>query len=102
MHAIAAKALITILAAIAVAAGLALFTIAKQDGSKIGQVLGVAIFVLAAISAIYFTLWKYELLSLSAHSASGRISAWSAPRWPSGCNSTTPISICWRRAGLAP
>lgn len=40
MHAIAAKALITILAAAAVGAGVVLFTIAKQDGSKTGQILG--------------------------------------------------------------
>jgi hypothetical protein len=56
MHAIAAKALIIISAAIAVGAGVALFTIARQDGSKTGQVLGVAISVTAIISAIYFTL----------------------------------------------
>jgi hypothetical protein len=56
MHAIAAKALIVISAAIAVGAGVALFTIARQDGSKTGQVLGVAISVMAIISAIYFTL----------------------------------------------
>jgi hypothetical protein len=56
MDAIAVKALITILAALAVAAGVALFTIAKQDGSRTGQVLGVAIPLLAIISALYFTL----------------------------------------------
>jgi hypothetical protein len=54
MHTIAAKSLIVILAVIAVGAGVALFTIAKQDGSKTGQVLGVAIPVVAIISAIYF------------------------------------------------
>ena len=56
MHAIAAKALITILAAVAVGAGVALFTIAKQDGSKAGQFLGVAIPVAAIIAAVYFTI----------------------------------------------
>jgi bacteriorhodopsin len=56
MHAIAAKALITIVAAVAVGAGVVLFTIAKQDGSKTGQILGIAIPVVAIISAIYFTL----------------------------------------------
>jgi hypothetical protein len=56
MHAIATKVLITILAAAAVGAGVVLFTIAKQDGSKTGQILGVAIPVVAIVSAIYFIL----------------------------------------------
>jgi hypothetical protein len=56
MHAITVKALITFAAAVAVGAGVAIFTIAKQDGSKTGQVLGVAIPVVAIISAIYLAL----------------------------------------------
>jgi FtsH-binding integral membrane protein len=54
MHTIAAKALIIFLAAAAVGGGVALFTIAKQDDSKAGQFLGVAIPVCVIIAAIYF------------------------------------------------
>jgi len=54
--AIAVKALVILLAAVAVGAGVALFIIAKQDGSKTGQVLGVVIPILAIISAVYFTI----------------------------------------------
>ena len=43
MHTIAAKALIVILAASAVGGDEVIFTIAKQDGSKAGQFLGVTI-----------------------------------------------------------
>jgi hypothetical protein len=56
MHTIAAKALIIILAAAAVGGGVVLFTIAKQDGSKAGQFLGIAIPVVAIFTAIYFTI----------------------------------------------
>jgi hypothetical protein len=56
MQAITVNVLITFAAAVAVGAGVVLFTIAKQDGSKAGQVLGVAIPVAAIISAIYLTL----------------------------------------------
>jgi uncharacterized membrane protein HdeD (DUF308 family) len=56
MHTIAAKALIIILGAAAVCGGVVLFTIAKQDGSKAGQFLGVAIPVVAIIAAVYFTI----------------------------------------------
>ena len=56
MIAIAVKALVIFLAAVAVGAGVALFIIAKQDGSKTGQVLGVVIPILAIISAVYFTI----------------------------------------------
>ena len=56
MHTIATKALIIVLAAAAVGSGVVLFTIAKQDGSKAGQFLGVAIPVAAIIAAVYFTI----------------------------------------------
>jgi len=56
VNAIAVKAFIIFIAAVAVGAGVVLFIIAKQDGSKTGQVLGVVIPILAIISAVYFTL----------------------------------------------
>ncbi len=56
MHTIAANALIIILAAAAVGGGVVLFTIAKQDGSKAGQFLGVAIPVVAIFAAVYFII----------------------------------------------
>lgn len=56
VNAIALKALVIFVAAVAVGAGVALFIIAKQDGSKTGQVLGVVIPILAIVSAVYFTL----------------------------------------------
>jgi len=56
MHTIAAKALIIILAAAAVGGGVVLFMIAKQDDSKAGQFLGIAIPVVAIFTAIYFTI----------------------------------------------
>jgi hypothetical protein len=56
MYSIAVKILVTIGATAAVGVGVALFTIARQDGSKAGQVLGVAIPLVAIIFAIYFVL----------------------------------------------
>ena len=56
MHIIVAKALIVILAAAAVGGGVVLFTIAKQDGSKAGQFLGVVIPVVAIFTAVYFSI----------------------------------------------
>jgi hypothetical protein len=53
IYTIGVKALITLAAAIAVGAGVGLFTIARQDGSKSGQVLGIVIPIVAIISAIY-------------------------------------------------
>jgi len=55
VNAIAIKALIIFIAAVAVGASVALFIIAKQDGSKTGQILGVVIPILAILSAVYFT-----------------------------------------------
>jgi hypothetical protein len=55
MYNIAVKIIITLAIAIAVGFGVALFTIARQDGSKVGQVLGFAIPIVAIISAIYLT-----------------------------------------------
>jgi hypothetical protein len=55
VNAIAIKALIIFVAAVAVGAGVAQFIIAKQDGSKIGQILGVVIPIQAILSAVYFT-----------------------------------------------
>jgi hypothetical protein len=55
MHSIAIKVLITFTSALAVGLGAALFVIARQDGSKAGQILGVVIPVLAIISVIFFS-----------------------------------------------
>lgn len=43
-------------AKLSVVAGVALFVIAKQDGSRAGQILGVAIPLIGIVFAIYFTL----------------------------------------------
>jgi hypothetical protein len=53
MYAIAFKIVVTLGAALAVGAGVALFTIARQDGSRAGQILGVAIPIVAMVVAIY-------------------------------------------------
>jgi hypothetical protein len=53
MHAIIFKVIVTLGAALAVGAGVALFTIARQDDSRTGQIIGVVIPVVALIVAIY-------------------------------------------------
>ena len=53
MYAIAFKGIVTLGAALAVGAEVALFTIARQDGSRAGQRLGAAIPIGATTVAIY-------------------------------------------------
>jgi hypothetical protein len=66
VNAIAIKALIIFIAAVAVGAGVALFVIAKQDGSKTGQILGVVIPILAILSAVYFTIQARSTSNLTS------------------------------------
>ena len=56
MIAIGIKILAILVAATAAGAGVALFVIAMQDGSKAGQALGLAIPVLTIISVLYLIL----------------------------------------------
>ena len=56
MVAIGVKILVILAAATAAGAGVALFVIARQDGSKAGQVLGIALPVLTIIFALYLIL----------------------------------------------
>jgi hypothetical protein len=54
VYVLAFKVLGTLVGAAAAGGGVALFVIAKQDGSRTGQILGVAIPIVAIISAVYF------------------------------------------------